>query len=110
MHSMHSQSASPSGSQMCAKDSLKRNQLPQPLLAFLFAAGFLLGIRRSRLAVCYGRLRCRILFLYFIYLGWCWFWGLSFGRSGILRARWFFVGAQRSRSCTHGLHTDVLAW
>src|ERR1041385_5402127 len=127
MHSLHSQSASPSGSvgalaHLKNWDCLKRNQLPQSLLSFLLAAGFLLGITRCRLVVCgirltvcrccclAGRLRCRGRFLYFVYLRRSWFRRCTFCWRGINGARRFFIRVRRSCSCTYSLDSNVVAW
>src|SRR6476646_1129708 len=119
MHSAHSQSASPCGyTDVSVKVPLERNQLTQPLLLFLLATGFLLGISR-RCLVCASsfvlrsclaaRLRRRIGLLYLIHLRWSWLRRCSLHRSGIRGARRFFIRVRRSRSRAHGLHSNTVA-
>src|SRR5438270_3005442 len=121
MHSAHSKSASPCGYvKYPVKLPLKRDQLTESLFLFLLAAGFLLGIRRrcclvvrsSCLAVlrsCRGALLRRTGLLYVIHLFRSWFRRGSLRGGGIRGARRFFIGVRRSRSCTHGLHSNVIA-
>ena len=85
----------------------KWNQLAQPLLAFLFATGFLFGVRAGRLVFSCG-LRPRGRLLDLIHLRRCWCWRCSFRRGRrILAARRFLIGAWRARTCSHGLHSNA---